>query len=221
VARLRLLERQGPPGRLLDVGCAAGFFLDEARRRGWAVEGVELAAAMAEHARDRLGLPVRTGSFADVELEPAAFDAVTMWDYVEHSVDPAGDLRRAATLLRPGGLLAVSTGDAASLAARCFGSRWHLLTPRHHNFFFTRSSLERAFRDAGFEVLTTRYLSSRYSVQYLLHKLRTLRDAALLQRLSTGIGGTRLGGLAVPLNLFDILTVVGRRAWAMPPKAGL
>ena len=47
--------------------------------------------------------------------------------------------RRAATLLVPGGVIAVSTGDAASLAARAFGSHWHLLTPRHHNFFFTRA----------------------------------------------------------------------------------
>src|SRR5919198_1321189 len=81
VARLGLLERR--PGRLLDVGCAAGFFLDEARKRGWTVQGVELAPAMAEHARGRLGLDVRVGSFADADLEPR-FDAVTLWDYIEH-----------------------------------------------------------------------------------------------------------------------------------------
>jgi 2-polyprenyl-3-methyl-5-hydroxy-6-metoxy-1,4-benzoquinol methylase len=212
VRRLELLERERGPGRLLDVGCAAGFFLDEARKRGWSVTGVELAAGMAEHARDRLGLDVRLGAFADAELEPGAFDAITMWDYLEHSTDPTGDLRHAASLLAPGGLLAVSTGDVASLAARVSGSRWHLLTPRHHNFFFTRASLERAFRDAGFEVVSSRHLSSRYSLHYLLHKLRTLRDLALLRRLSYGIGRTRLGSLAVPVNLFDIVTLVGRRS---------
>lgn len=165
---------------------------------------------MAGHARERLGLNVRVGAFAEVELEPSSFDAVTMWDYIEHSVDPAGDLRRAATLLVPGGLLACSTGDVASVAARLTGSRWHLLTPRHHNFFFTRASLERAVRDAGFEVLRSGYSSSRYSVRYLLHKLRTLRDLAVLERLARGVGRTRLGGLPVPVNLFDIVTVLAR-----------
>src|SRR5207245_2380942 len=106
------------------------------------VEGVELAPVMVEHARNRLGLKVHASAFADVELEAEGFDVITMWDYIEHSTDPAGDLRRAAELLRPGGMLAVSTGDAGSIVARVSGRRWHLLTPRHHNFFFTRSSLE-------------------------------------------------------------------------------
>lgn len=211
-ARLELLERGRRPGRLLDVGCAAGFFLDEARKRGWTVTGVELAPDMAGHARERLGLDVRVGLFADAELEPGSFDAVTMWDYVEHLVDPAGDLRRAAALLVPGGLLALSTGDVASVSARLAGRRWHLLTPRHHNFFFTRASLERAVRDAGFEVLRSRYSSSRYSVRYLLHKLRTLGDSSALERLSRSVGRTRLGGLAVPVNLFDIVTLLATRA---------
>jgi SAM-dependent methyltransferase len=211
-SRLRLLERHARPGRLLDIGCAAGFFLDEARRRGWTVMGVELAAGMADFARTRVALDVDTGSFAAFECEPGTFDAVTMWDYIEHSNDPRGDLLRAAALLVPGGLLAVSTGDVGSVSARAFGSRWHLLTPRHHNFFFTRSSLERALHAAGFDVLESRYASSRYSVQYLLHKLRTVRDFAFLQRLSAAVGRTRLGGLAVPVNLFDVVTVVGRRA---------
>jgi SAM-dependent methyltransferase len=210
-ARLELLEPARRPGRLLDVGCAAGFFLDEARKRGWSVTGVDFAPEMAGHARERLGLDVRPGSFAEAELEPGSFDAVTMWDYVEHSVDPAGDLRRAAALLVPAGVLALSTGDVASVASRLSGSRWHLLTPRHHNFFFTRASLERAVRDAGFEILRSRYASSRYSVRYLLHKLRTLGDAAFLGRLAEGVGRTRLGSVAVPVNLFDIVTVVARR----------
>jgi 2-polyprenyl-3-methyl-5-hydroxy-6-metoxy-1,4-benzoquinol methylase len=166
---------------------------------------------MARHARERFGLDVRARFFADAELDPGSFDAVTMWDYVEHSVDPAADLRRAATLLVPGGLLALSTGDVASIAARVAGRRWHLLTPRHHNYFFTRASLERAVRAAGFEILRSRYTSSRYSVRYLLHKLRTLGDPACLRRLSEGVGRTRLGSVAVPVNLFDIVTVVATR----------
>jgi 2-polyprenyl-3-methyl-5-hydroxy-6-metoxy-1,4-benzoquinol methylase len=211
-ARLRLLRGYQPPGRLLDVGCAAGYFLDEARRQGWRVEGVELAPEMADYGSSTLGLDVHPGLFDEVELEPGAFDVVTMWDYIEHSLDPKGDLDRAAELLRPGGVLAVSTGDAASLAARLSGRRWHLLTPRHHNFFFTRTSLERAFRDAGFQLLTTKRASSLYSVAYLVHKLRTLTDWALVSGIARATARSRLGRIAVPVNLYDIVTVLGRRA---------
>jgi len=209
--RVRLLERYESPGRLLDVGCAAGFFLDEARRRGWQVQGVELSGEMAAYARAQLKLDVWQGSFDDAALEPGTFDVITMWDYLEHSVDPAGDLQRSAALLRPGGVLAVSTGDAASIAARVFGRRWHLLTPRHHNFLFTRASLEKAFRRAGFEVLVAKYSSSLYSLQYLVHKLRTLADWSFLSSLARVIGDSRIGRVAVPVNLFDIMTVLARR----------
>lgn len=175
------------------------------------MEGVELAPVMVEHARDRLGLKVHASPFANVELGKVAFDVITMWDYIEHSTDPAGDLRRAAELLRPGGMLAVSTGDAGSIVARVSGHRWHLLTPRHHNFFFTRSSLEQAFRAAGFEIRTAAYTSSFYSLHYLVHKLQTLWGASFLQRISRQLARTRFGGLAVPVNLHDIMVVVGRR----------
>jgi SAM-dependent methyltransferase len=211
-ARLSLIQDYQQAGRLLDVGCAAGYFLDEARRNGWRVEGVELSPQMAEHASGVLGLDVHTGFFDEVDLEPGAFDLVTMWDYIEHSIDPRADLESAAELLRPGGVLAVATGDVASMAARVSGRRWHLLTPRHHNFFFTRSSLEGAFRRAGFEVLATKHASSLYSVGYLVHKLRTLTDWAFVSRFARGLANSRVGRVAVPVNLYDIVTVVGRRA---------
>jgi SAM-dependent methyltransferase len=210
-ARVTLVEQYQPAGRLLDVGCAAGFFLDEARGRGWRVQGVELAEHMADFARSRLDLCVRTTPFAEIQVEPDSFDVITMWDYLEHSVDPAADLRRAASLLGPSGLLAVSTGDAGSIAARVFRSRWHLLTPRHHNFFFTRASLERAFGDAGFEVVLVKYAWSRYSVHYLVHKLRTLTDSSILSGFARKTRGHRLADIGIPVNLFDIVTVVGRR----------
>jgi len=210
-ARMQLLERYHPVASLLDVGSAAGFFLDEARKRGWRVEGVELAVDMAHYARNRLGLEVHASPFEDADVKPNVFDVITMWDYLEHSLDPARDLRKAASLLRQNGLLAISTGDAGSIPAKVFRSRWHLLTPRHHNFFFTRRSLERAFQDAGFEVVLMKYASSRYSPHYLVHKLQTLTDWPVLPRLARQVQRTSLGRRGIPVNLFDIVTVIGRK----------
>jgi 2-polyprenyl-3-methyl-5-hydroxy-6-metoxy-1,4-benzoquinol methylase len=211
IARLEMLERTGGDGRLLDVGCAAGFFLDEARKLGWLVEGVELAAEMASYGRNMLGLPIRASAFSDVELEPHTFDAVTMWDYIEHSTNPVGDLGHARDLLRPGGLLALTTGDASSVAARVCGQRWHLMTPRHHNFFFTRKSLLEALRATDFQILSIAHASSRYSASYLLHKLRTLHDSSLLRTMADRLRRGRLGRLSVPINLYDIFTVIAER----------
>jgi hypothetical protein len=135
-----------------------------------------------------------------------------MWDYIEHSIDPLGDLRRAHDLLRTGGLLALSTGDVHSLVARASGSRWHLLTPRHHNFFFSARNLRLACERAGFEVVSVRHPGSRYSLRYLTYKLRSvLPESTLVRRVGDAFSAGARGRLAVPVNLGDIVTVVARR----------
>ena len=164
------------------------------------------------HYAQRLGLRVHASPFEEADVKPNVFDVVTMWDYLEHSVDPTRDLRKAASLLRQNGLLAISTGDAGSIPAKVFRSRWHLLTPRHHNFLFTRPSLERAFQDAGFDVVLMKYASSRYSLHYLVHKLQTLTDWPALPRLTRRVQRTSFGRRGIPVNLFDIVTVIGRKS---------
>lgn len=209
--RLRLLEGLVLPGAVLDVGCAAGFFLDEARRRGWTVSGSELSPEMVSWAGDQLGLHgIVQGAFSEQEWERESFDIVTMWDYIEHTLDPAAELSRAVELLRPGGVLALSTGDAGSLFARLSGGHWHLLTPRHHNYFFTRKALLLTLEEAGLTTLLARSLSARYSMRYLVHKLRTLSDLQPLRGLERRLSESRLGATSVPVNLGDIVTVVAR-----------
>jgi 2-polyprenyl-3-methyl-5-hydroxy-6-metoxy-1,4-benzoquinol methylase len=210
--RLRLLSRYTSPGRLLDVGCAAGFFLDQARRAGWVIAGIDISTPMTTWARDQLRLPVMTGRFMDAEPGDAPFDALTMWDYIEHVLDPRAELARAARLLRPSGILALSTGDAGSPIARISGKRWHLLTPTHHNFFFTRAQLARYLEDQGFEILAANYVWSSYSLAYLAHKSQTVVSVPTLRRLIKAMGQSPLGALRIPMNLYDIVTIIARRA---------
>jgi 2-polyprenyl-3-methyl-5-hydroxy-6-metoxy-1,4-benzoquinol methylase len=202
--RLRLIERFAPSrGRLLDVGAAAGFFVDEAGRRGWAAEGVDVAEHMVEWGRAALGVQLRVGEVSDVEGH-GTYGAVTMWDYIEHSLDPVADLEKANELLAAGGIVALSTGDLDSLAARLSRSRWHLLTPRHHNFFFSARTLGRLLAKAGFRVLWVGHPGKRYSLAHLAYKAA---PAALARR----VAHARIARYSLPVNLFDIVTVVARR----------
>jgi SAM-dependent methyltransferase len=211
-ARVRALRRFVATGRLFDVGAAAGFFMDEAHRAGWSVQGADVSPTMSGFGRDELGLNLQTATF-DAAAAEGPFDCVTMWDYIEHSIDPMGDLRRAHDLLRPGGVVALSTGDVRSLVARVSGRRWHLLTPRHHNFFFASSNLRLACERAGFAVLAARHPGNRYSLRYLTYKLRSmLPESAFVRRVGDAFAGGAVGRLAVPVNLGDIVTVVARRA---------
>ncbi len=209
--RLRLLRKYHEPGRLLDVGCAAGFFLDEARQDGWTTWGIDVSDTMARSARETLRLSVQTAPFLDAEFAGEPFDAVTMWDYIEHVLDPRAEFRRAAEVLRPSGVLALSTGDAGSPVARIWGKRWHLLTPRHHNYFFTREHLTRYLEEQGFQLLTTKKPSSTYSVAYLAHKSQTVAGNRLARRLAASARRSPLGRLEIPMNLYDIMTLVARK----------
>ena len=210
--RVRQLNRSSICGRLLDVGSAAGFFLDEARAQGWDVHGIDISPEMSAWAREHLGLDVATGLFQIADFPSRSFDAVTMWDYIEHSIDPAEDFAKASDVLRPGGLLMLSTGDAASLVARVSGRRWHLLTPRHHNFDFTVETLRRYLDDNGFEVLSASHPGAQYSLRYLVYKLGTMAPRSVrLQRLSAWVSESSVGQRSLRFNLFDIITVVARR----------
>jgi len=210
--RVRKLGALTAPGRLFDVGAAAGFFMDEARRSGWDVAGIDVSPQMSGWGRERLGLDLRHGDFREADLVEGSYDAVTMWDYIEHSLDPVGDLRRAWALVAPGGVLGISTGDVSALVARLSGRRWHLLTPRHHNFFFSADTLARACERAGFDVVSTGYPAARYSLGYLAFKLRAMvPESRVVRRAGNAFGCSRAGRLAVPVNLWDIVTLFARR----------
>jgi 2-polyprenyl-3-methyl-5-hydroxy-6-metoxy-1,4-benzoquinol methylase len=208
--RLDRIERLTRPGRLLDVGAAAGFFVAEAGNRGWAARGVDVSAAMVDWGREELGVRLDRGDMHELGLEPAGFDAVTMWDYIEHSRDPAADILATRALLAPGGILALSTGDAASVVARVSGRRWHLLTPRHHNFFFSARTIAALLERSGFRVLSAAHPGAYYPLAYLAHKLRTVADTAPVRALAARAERSSLAELRVPVNLFDIVTVVAR-----------
>jgi SAM-dependent methyltransferase len=153
---LRTLPPRIPrTGRLLDVGCAAGFFLAEARAF-YEVQGVELSAWSSAYARDRLQLPVITGTLAQAALPAAHYDVITLWDVIEHVADPVPLLAEAARVLKPGGRLVLTTGDWGSAYARARGAGWHLMTPPWHLTMFNRATLQRAAERAGLRVVAWR-----------------------------------------------------------------
>jgi 2-polyprenyl-3-methyl-5-hydroxy-6-metoxy-1,4-benzoquinol methylase len=156
-------------GRLLDVGCGFGFFLDEARRQSWEVVGVEPSLDQAAWARKNLRLRV-LADLGSPELQLGQFDVVTIWDVIEHVTDTRALLRRCRELLRPGGLLLVKTPNADGLLLR--GPQWlrpylllyrHLVypaNPREHLYHFTPKILAQLFREEGFSVLTMDFSQS-------------------------------------------------------------
>ena len=175
--RLARIERLGGGrGRILDVGCAAGFFLHVAQERGWQPLGVELSAGMAAHAAGLIGRPVAR-SLDELGAAPGSLDAVTMWEYIEHIPQPRAEVARLAALLRPGGVLALSTPNTRYWTAVYRPERWREFKPPAHIGFFTPTTLRRMLESCGLRVramprFTPRAPSHPYALDRVLDLLR-------------------------------------------------
>lgn len=153
--RLRELNQLSEPGRLLDVGCRDGVFLEVAREAGWRPSGVELVASAAEQARQR-GCDVRAGTLEEANWPPGSFDAVTVWHLIEHLPSPLPLLQAIRRLLKPAGILAIETPNIESRAYRRDPLNWEYLAPPQHLCYFGPRSLAAALQRAGYEVVFQR-----------------------------------------------------------------
>jgi SAM-dependent methyltransferase len=131
--------------RLLDVGCGQGQFVDAALRRGWDALGIDLspeAVALCKQA----GVPALHGDIHMPMLCPGTFDVITLFEVIEHIWEPHGFLNRCAKLLKPGGILYITTPNFNSLDRRVLGSGWRVIHPEHL-IYFTPATLARFVSD--------------------------------------------------------------------------
>jgi 2-polyprenyl-3-methyl-5-hydroxy-6-metoxy-1,4-benzoquinol methylase len=171
-----------PPGRLLELGCSSGDFLERMRVNGWTVEGVEPSGYAAQIARGR-GFKVHHDAIEVVDLRSGdGYDLIAAWMVLEHTHDPILALSRARSWAKPGAALTISVPNAASAEFAWFGDAWYALQLPTHLFHFTPTTLRATLERTG------------WRVERLEHQ-RTLANAAasLGYRLEDRSPGSRLG----------------------------
>jgi len=207
---LQEIERHLPAGKrsVLEIGSAVGLFLEEARDKGWEATGIEPSRWASERARGR-GLDVVTGTLEDFDANGKTFDAVVLWDVLEHLPDPVAAVRRIGALLRPGGVIALTTVNIGGLGARVFRSRWPWFM-RMHLHYFTPNSLRELVRREGFEALEIVTQPKVLKLGYVLERARGL-FGPLATAGSWLAARLRLADYPVKIDLGDILLVVARK----------
>jgi SAM-dependent methyltransferase len=166
-----LNRRVGCPGKLLDIGCASGLFLDQAARSGWDVFGVEPNPGLSSKAAGRVGRNrIYGATLEEANLDSGSFDAITMWDILEHVADLPRFLQLCARLLKPEGRILAKVPDLDSLQARLMGARWPLLLPEHLGYF-TRASLRACSERANLRVVGFGRGRITFSSGYVLRRL--------------------------------------------------
>jgi SAM-dependent methyltransferase len=208
--RLKAIERYfEKPGKLLDVGCAAGFFLAVARERGWDPHGVEISDFAASYAQKQ-GFDVLKGTLEEYPATAASFDLVTLWDVLEHLKDPKESLKRIHSLLKPGGHLVLTTPAIDSWTNRIFRDKWMGFKDLEHLFFFSRETLKGLLVQCGFKVCSVRFEGKYVSMDLFKRRLAYYWKGSekLLEKLLPS-GKSSSSDLYV--NPFDIQRVIAQR----------
>lgn len=153
--RCRTITKRKRPGRILDVGCGVGHFLNGMKRRGWQTFGIEVSEGAAAYAGERFGLEVHVGELEEAEFPATYFDAITLWHVLEHLHDPLATLMEINRLLKEDGLLVLAIPNWDSIDARVFGEFWVGLDVPRHLYVFPRSALEELLAKTGFKTVNT------------------------------------------------------------------
>lgn len=205
---ISVIQPYCPPGRMLEIGCAYGFFLNLAKEI-WDVEGIDISQEGIAHAQEIFGVKVTQGDFLKVPYEDNAYDSVTMWDTIEHLRHPADYIAKVSRILRPGGTLALTTGDVGSVVARIRGSAWRLYYPPFHLHYFSKRTLAMLLEQHGLKLAYVTTAGYHRSLDMILHRVFVERKQSASQavyRLAKRVG--LANRRALYLNLFDIMLAV-------------
>jgi SAM-dependent methyltransferase len=143
-------------GRVLDVGCGSGWCLDNYKALGWDTHGIEMGADSAEVAR-KGGHDIFLGELREAGYRDNTFDAVTLWDTLEHVYNPAETIRELARICKPGGRIYTYVPNYGSAYAKRFRDRWFMFTAPLHYYHYTSETLRYLLATSGLTIEDVQY----------------------------------------------------------------
>ena len=169
--RINFLKDIKEPGRLLDVGCGTGEFIYYAQKERWNVFGIDISANRSKIAQIRTGIKIHKGTIHDSSYEMNSFDLITLFEVIEHLPDVKATLKKAFQLLKPGGIIAISTPNINSLRRLYQGIKWKGFTDDpNHIFFFNKKTLISMLKSCGFTIKKTLTVKiSAVALKWLSH----------------------------------------------------
>jgi len=204
---LKFMRSVGPEqGNLLEVGCAYGLFLQQAKAH-FDVHGVELVQEAVSYCHEHGLANVKHGVLTKADLEKwGVMDVAVMLDVIEHLDNVAETVSMIAEHLRPGGSFIVTTGDWNSIVARLSGPRWRLMAPPLHLWYFTPRSLEKLGQRFGLEVISRSHPWKFVPFELIVHQAKTMLGFTANVHLPES-----LKTLGFPASLHDAMRIVFRK----------
>ena len=140
-------------GKILDIGCAYGYFLVLAKKDGWEAHGIDVDESSVAYCRQRHGLDVAHGGLKEGHFPQKTFDVITMFHVLEHIPDFHGVLLSARRMLKDDGLLVIDVPNVADVRRTLFKQDWPQFK-EHHLWYFSKKTIRFLLQKYGLRILT-------------------------------------------------------------------
>ena len=189
--------------KLLEVGSAYGYFLDEAAKH-FECFGIEINQEGVDLSNKR-GHKVFQGELTDDVLKKIGkVDVVVMLDVIEHLTDPFAIIKKLYDNMNPGGIILIVTGNHSSMLSKMMGQNWRLMTPPQHTFFFSSNTLKRLVKKAGFKIQSSTAPNKIIPLGLPFYQIGS-RIGVRIKRLE------QINSVGIPVNLFDTVRIIAEK----------
>ncbi len=206
-----LMNKYTSPGKMLDIGSAAGFILKGFENKGWSGYGIEPNATMAEYGNNELGQHIEVGTLESFQIKEQ-FKLVSMVQVIAHFYDIRKALQIAAELTEPGGYWLIESWNKDSWMARLLGENWHEYSPPSVLHWFSPDTLKLLTAQYGFaEVVSYRppkWINSEHAKTLLQYKLQDSR----LGKFASGLVNIIPNKMAIPYPNYDLFVTLFRKS---------
>lgn len=207
IAKIQKLYPQ--KGKILDLGCAVGFFLEVTQEDGWESYGVEISDYASNIAKKAIGTKIYQGPFLGQDFPEKYFDVITAWDYIEHTLDPKAELAKISYLLKDDGLFVFCTPDIESLPAKIAKGKWMGFKDIEHLYYFSGRTIQRLIRESGLEIIKKEYIGKHINLELFFKRLSLYNNA--LANMLKNLVPKRFCKKSLYINPLDIMCIYTRK----------
>lgn len=212
---LTVIKKFKKKGKLLDLGCAMGFLIEEANQWNYDAYGVDISEYAVNIAKKLVGNNrVIIGKVEDLDRvlgKNNSFDIITMFDLIEHLENPKEVLKKVAKVMHKDGILVVQTGDAGSTWAKLMGKNWHFFAPPQHFYFYSQKNMKDLLEQAGFKIVKIQKVGKWVSLRYLFHMMRYINKDTIGDILYNFTAKNFLGLIPVFMRMNDNMVVIAKK----------
>lgn len=209
---LSKIQQHKSSGKLLDVGCAMGFFVELALRHGFDAYGFDPSEFASDKAIERLDGHIKKGTIQTVHYLPKTFDVIVLFDVVEHLSDPTKDIKKLLSLLKDDGIMVFATGNSDSQTARILKRRWTFYSPPQHLHFFTPHTFSTLLKRMNLRIVERFSIGKWLSLRYVLNLARSNGESIIAQWLHSLSYHLRIGGIPLYLSMGDNMIIIAKKS---------